>query len=209
MHDWIPSRLFLLLIALVFLAMPAAPVVAQDYEALRQSDLSATAIGRADIGLLSGAQRLHSEMDRVSEPAGLQRTSKRQALLIGGLAASIAAYGYFVLEFNNSRGASSEAEKAYAEDVRQNAQSYVDQGIALDEIQSFKDWQNAFDDAKRSREWGARAGFVAIVVGFFAIVDAATSYDGSSAQSAGVVVRPTLGVTPARSDLLVGARVKF
>lgn len=144
-----------------------------------------------------------------SPSARLQHTSTRQALLLGGLAASIAAYGYFVLKFNNSRGAASDAQLAYEEDVRRNAQSYLDQGTDLDQIPTFRAWQNAYDDAKSSREWAARAGFVAIVVGFFGILDAATSYDATAPRASGMAIRPTVDIEPVNSDLLVGARVKF
>ena len=134
---------------------------------------------------------------------------KRRALLIGGLAASMAAYGYFILEFNNSRGESGAAEAAYQEDVRLNAQTYVDQGIEMDEIQTFRDWQAAYDDAKSAREWAARAGFLAIVIGFFAILDAATTYDGPSPRASGMTITPTLDLAPVNRDLMVGARLKF
>jgi hypothetical protein len=133
----------------------------------------------------------------------------RQSLLIGGLAASMAAYGYFILEFNNSRGDADVAERAYEEDVRQNAQSYVDQGIDLDEIQSFRNWQQAYDDAKRSREWAARAGFFAVVIGFFAVLDAATSNDTPPPAYSGVSIRPAVGFAPNSDNLMLGARVKF
>ena len=134
---------------------------------------------------------------------------KRRALLVGGLAVSMAAYGYFILEFNNSRGESEAAKVAYEEDVRLNAQGYVDQGIELDEIQTFRDWQAAYDDAKSAREWAARAGFLAIVIGFFAILDAATTYDGPPPPASGMTITPTLDLTPMNRDLMVGARLRF
>lgn len=147
--------------------------------------------------------------DSENAPAGGSGWNTRQLLLIGGLATSMAAYAYFILEFNNSRGDAAGAERAYEEDVRQNAQTYVDQGVELDEIQTFRDWQAAYDDAKTSREWAARAGFLAIVIGFFAVLDAATTYDAPPPSASGVMIRPTVGVTPVRNDVLVGARVSF
>lgn len=146
------------------------------------------------------------DRDNVTGNGGWNR---RQALLIGGLAGSMAAYGYFILEFNNSRGDASVAERAYEEDVRQNAQTYVDQGIELDDIQTFRDWQAAYDDAKRSREWAARAGFLAIVIGFFAVLDAATTYDAPPPSASSLTVRPQVSLSPIRNDLLVGARLRF
>jgi len=169
----------------------------------------ATWIGRADVGLLAATDGLDVGARDVAEPVGLKRTSTRQALLIGGLAASVAAYGYFVLQFNNDRGAAGKAEQAYQEDVRQNAQSYLDQGTPLDRTPTFLAWQDAFDNAKSSREWAARAGFLAVVIGFFAILDAATSYDGPTPRTSGMAIRPTVGLTPLHNDLLVGARLKF
>jgi hypothetical protein len=145
----------------------------------------------------------------VEETYGKGGNRLRRSLLIGGLATSMAAYGYFILEFNNSRGDADVAERAYETDVRENAQSYLDQGIALDEIQTFTDWQSAYDDAKRSREWAARAGFLAIVIGFFAVLDAATSYDGPPPTYSDLSLTPALGLAPDRETLLVGARVRF
>lgn len=156
-----------------------------------------------------GVTGFEAGADGESSPSPRRGTPKRQAILIGSVALSMAAYGYFILDFNNSRAAAGDAERAYEEDVRQNAQTYVDQGIALDEIPTFLRWQEAYDDAKRSREWAARAGFLAVVIGFFAILDAATSNDLPPPSASGVVVRPTVGVGADGNDLVVGARLKF
>lgn len=191
------------------LAIAAAPALAQNEGRSRPAYGGEGNPAAVRVGFPHAARRAGSEVFVAPEPARLKGTSTRQALLIGGLAASIAAYGYFVLQFNNSRGAASDAELAYEEDVRQNAQSYLDQGTELDRIQTFRDWQDAYDDAKRSREWAARAGFLAIVIGFFGILDAATSYDSLAPRASGTTVRPTVGLTPIGSDFLVGAKLKF
>lgn len=195
MIDSVAARIFCTIIVLL-LAMASVHVQAQ---VLRVADPN-------DAGSNKGSNATHITL---SPETNSENGSLRRSLLIGGVAASMAAYGYFTLEFNNSRGDAIDAERAYEADVRQNAQTYVDQGIALDQIQTFRDWQKAFDDADSSREWGARAGLMAIVIGFFAVVDASTSYDGPSPRLSEVKVRPTVGLTAASRDLVVGARMKF
>ena len=158
------------------------------------------------VGQSETSESLGSQNDEGKKFKG---TTRRQALLRGGVAISAAAYGFFTLRFNNSRGDAANAEKAYEADVRQNAQDYLDQGIKLDQIQTYKDWQKSFEDAKSAREWGARAGFVAVVVGLFAVLDAATSTGNLTVGQHSLNVMPVVGVSQTKNDFLVGARVRF
>jgi len=178
------------------------------YGQFRHEDLPS---GSDDLAVVSPAVSSDSPSTRAETPIESQGGTNRlrQGLLIGGVAVSMAAYGYFILEFNNSRGDAGAAQRAYEEDVRQNAQTYVDQGIELDQIQTFRDWQSAYDDAKNSREWAARAGFLAMVVGFFAVLDAATTDHTPPPPFSGVAISPTVGLSGQDNNLVVGARVKF
>lgn len=209
LHRYVLLSLRLLCGVALCLTSYATAVRAQGQTDVDPLERDVVRLERTGDALPAGLRRSDSETTAASAAVTGERMSRRQTLLIGGLAVSMGAYGYFLLKFNNSRGDSEDAAKAYEEDVLRNAQAYADQGVALDEIQTFKNWQNAYDDAKSAREWAARAGFVAILVGFFAILDAATSHDAQVPPSSGLTVRPTVGMTAAGSDFLVGARVKF
>ncbi len=131
----------------------------------------------------------------------------RQAFLLSGVAASMLAYGFFALRFNNSRGDSESARLAYEADVRENAQFYVDEGVQLDQIPTYVSWENAFTDAANARELILITGLSAFLLGTVAILDAATHVKKSPSESRARMVTPLVGVSPSSGDLIVGARI--
>lgn len=138
---------------------------------------------------------------------GESKIRTRQALILSGVAVSMLAYGYFVLQFNNSRTDSDQARLAYEADVRENAQEYIDQGVELDQIPSYFAWERAFTNAANDRELAAVAGLSAFLLSLAAILDSATAdtNQGSSSQAKGM--SPVLDVSPWTGDVRLGARI--
>ena len=131
----------------------------------------------------------------------------RQALLFSGIAVSMLAYGYFALQFNNSRTDSEAARLAYDADVRENAQFYVDEGIPLDQIPSYRSWEESFTDAANARELITLAGLSAFLLATAAVLDAATAGKRRSSSPQARTVSPIMGVSPSTGDVILGARV--
>ena len=134
---------------------------------------------------------------------------RRQAIILTGVAVSMLAYGLFTLQFNNKRTDSENARLAYEADVRENAQFYVDEGVPLDEIPTYRAWVQAYDDAFSARERLSIAGLSAFLLGIGAILDSATAGNRGSGDTRDQAVAPVIGVSPSSGDVLVGARVGF
>jgi hypothetical protein len=145
--------------------------------------------------------------DQTDEDDSHSKFRTRQALILTGVAVSMLAYGYFVLQYNNSRTDSEQARLAYEADVRQNAQEYVDQGVALDEIPSFYVWEGAYNDAANDRELAAVAGLSAFLLSLAAVLDSATSGNDRTSDSRARSMTPVLDVSPRTGDIRLGARI--
>ncbi len=131
----------------------------------------------------------------------------RQAFLLSGVAVSMLAYGYFALQFNNGRTDSEAARLAYEADVRENAQFYVDEGIALDQIPTYFAWEDSYTDAANARERISVAGLSALLLGLAAILDSATHGNKQPSKAWVRTVTPLFSVSPSSGDVTLGARI--
>ncbi len=173
-----------------------------------------TASFRSNVGVRQDIpfRRTHKELEvRLDEYLGSDDAGgkflTRQAFLLSGVAVSMLAYGYFALQFNNSRNDSEKARLAYEADVSENAQFYVDEGIALDQIPTYSAWEDSYTDAANARELIAVAGISAFLLGLAAILDSATHGDKQSSQAQTHAVTPLFSVSPSSGDVTLGARI--
>ena len=197
------SRLIILpvLLALLFVCSNLC-----EAQVRRPHLLTLQEVVRAELGAVtSEVHRVESES---SVPEPRQGMRKRQRILLSGLAVSMVAYGLFALRFNNSRADSEAVHTTYEQDVSDNAQRYIDEGVNLDQIPTYKAWEEAYTDAANARELVALAGTTAFLVGLFAILDAATAGNDAANTRSERMVRPSVSVA-SFGDILIGARVKL
>ncbi len=135
----------------------------------------------------------------------------RQSILLGSLTLSAIGYGVFALRFNQARSRAEDAEQAYLEDLRVNGQDYLDAGTPLDEIATFKTWEEHWESAVVAREWNSRMGVLTAIAALFTILDSATTGSHVERTNPKRTLAPVVRSGPLTNgpELHIGARLSF